>query len=97
MLDFLLGILTALFDFLSDLWLVRRLRRARRHPPRSLAQDATQLAVMEWYVLPLASTLTVAVGLSLYLTGLHGFWCIALPGLPLLWFAFVQYRRRLDL
>jgi len=97
MLEFIGGLLLEVVEFFVGLSIVRDFKRWRGRPERPLSEDAGQLAMIEWILLPIAGVIAVLIGLGMYAAGVPGFWCFAAPIAGLLCFAFVQYRRRMDL
>ncbi|ERE05310.1 MULTISPECIES: hypothetical protein [Chromobacteriaceae] len=97
MLEFIGRMLLGVLDFILDLYLIRVIRRGRGHPPRPMAEDAANLALWEWLILPIYGLAAVLAGFLMGAAGVPIFLCVAIPGIAALVCGLRSFRRRMDL
>ncbi|AXE32213.1 hypothetical protein DK842_21270 [Chromobacterium phragmitis] len=97
MLEFIGRALLGALEFILDLWLIRTVRRGRGRPSRHVAEDAANLALWEWLILPIYAAAAVLAGFLMRAAGIPLFFCVAIPGVAVLIGALRQFRKRMDL
>ncbi|PTQ66950.1 hypothetical protein [Pseudomonas sp. GV071] len=83
---FLGGLLEAIADFVTDVWLRRRVRAKNKRPENSWQKDAAEVAYVDWVVTPAVMLAAVAGFLVLFYLfgcsfGVSLFWTLGPAGL----------------
>jgi len=86
MLDFLWNFIASVVEWLADLFVLRRVRSAKGKQSRPWQDDAKDLAVLDWWLLPLYATAATGAFLLLYLALDWPIWLsFALPAAVVAW------------